>query len=132
MDEIEVERKPSPRLRLFEANAKRHPIGKAVYQSDDLDDLRVFRRKRGARYVLYEWTHQIPLPNLDVDSFTDIRSATDKGNGRGWYCKNPKCHMLIAAAKDLPVGKTLLLITCPHCDQTDRYSYRDFGWKKVR
>jgi hypothetical protein len=132
MDETEVEGKPSPRFRLFVSNAKHEAIGESVCESDNLDDLRMFRRRADTRYVLYEWRNRIPLNNLEVDPFTDIRSATDKSDGNGWHCKNPKCRMLIAAAKDLPADKTLLLITCPHCHQTEHYCYRDFGWKKAR
>jgi hypothetical protein len=132
MDEIKVEGEPLPRFRLFVSNAKHEAIGDPVCESDNLDDLRMFRRRVDKLYVLYERRNRLPPNNLEVDPFTDIRSATDKTDGRGWYCKNPKCLMLIVAAKDLPAGKTLLLITCPHCDETGSYHYRDFGWKKAR
>jgi hypothetical protein len=132
MDETKIEGEPLPRYRLFLSDAKHQPIGEAVCQSDNLDDLRMFRRKGNTRYVLYEWRDERPLNNLEVDPFTDIRIATDKKDGRGWHCKNPKCHMLIVAAKDLPADKSLLLITCPNCHETGHYLYRDFGWKKER
>jgi hypothetical protein len=132
MDETKIEGEPLPRYRLFLSDAKHQPIGESVCQSDNLDDLRVFRRKVGTRFVLYDRRNRVPLNNLDVDAFTDIKNTSDKGDGNGWYCKNPKCRMLIATVMALPADKTLVHITCPHCHHPGYYFYRDFGWKKAR
>jgi hypothetical protein len=131
MDETEIEGEPLPRYRLFLSDAKHQPIGEAVCQSDHLDVLRVFPRKGGRRYVLYDRKNRIPVDeNLHVDQVTDFKS--DKRDGSGWYCKNPKCNLLIAPATALPKGETLVHITCPHCHHPGHYFYSDFGWKKWR
>jgi len=51
MDEIKVEGEPLPRFRLFISNAKHEAIGASVCESDNLDDLRMFRRRTDRRYV---------------------------------------------------------------------------------
>jgi ssDNA-binding Zn-finger/Zn-ribbon topoisomerase 1 len=130
MDETNIEGEPLPRYRLFQSDAQHLPIGDAVCESDNLDDLRVFRRNPGRRYVLYDRRSRIPPNNLDVDVFTDIKNASDKADGNGWYCNNPKCRMLIAAAAALPADGTLLRITCPHCHHPDHYFFSDYGWKR--
>jgi hypothetical protein len=131
MDETKTEGEPLPRYRLFESDAKHQPIGDAVCQSDNLDDLRVFRRRADTRYVLYDRRNRVDVSNLDVDAFTEFKS--DKADGHGWYCKNPKCSMLIATAVTLSPGdETLVHITCPRCHHPGYYFFRDYGWKKWR
>lgn len=65
MDEIQAEGTPMPRYRLFLSDGKRQSIGEAVCESDNLDDLRMFRRRADVRYVLYDRRSRVPLNNLD-------------------------------------------------------------------
>jgi hypothetical protein len=134
MDEIKVEGEPLPRFRLFISNAKHEAIGASVCESDNLDDLRMFRRRADRRYVLYEWRNRINLDRLKiggVEEFGKLRSKDIQSGGNGWYCKNTKCGKLIAAEEIRSFGEeTLLRITCPHCSDHHYYRCSDYGWKK--